>query len=150
MKQLQRLDLCRMPHAVSEVLFPLQFLPRLTTLTLNLDLPGSYPGTLADVPPQLLRLTLSNIWLHELPSDLTALTGEARAARRRVWCSCLPGPCCRQHDPFADQQQHCSDGPSPQDPASLAAQGPAHAGVLVTHGGFGLCIGHHDGIMTAP
>jgi hypothetical protein len=75
LKQLRQLELLRASPSVTEALFPLQFLPHLTSLTLSLDIPGAYPAPLSEVPPQLRELVLGNMWLQQLPADMADLTG---------------------------------------------------------------------------
>jgi hypothetical protein len=90
LKQLRQLELLRASPSVTEALFPLQFLPHLTSLTLSLDIPGAYPAPLSEVPPQLQELVLGNMWLQQLPADMAGLTGEVGGYERGAGYWLLP------------------------------------------------------------
>jgi hypothetical protein len=61
-------------------LFGLTFLRHLTTLHLTLDTPPAFPTTLRDVPCRLRELSLSNMWLRDLPDNIRDMTGRVGVA----------------------------------------------------------------------
>lgn len=79
------------PSVLGSGLLPLAFLPSLHTLVLSLDLPPACPEQLRDLPTALKSLSLSNMWLTELPKQLTDLTGEneCNAVMLAVGCTHL-------------------------------------------------------------
>lgn len=63
------------PSVINSGLLQLAFLPSLHTLVLSLDIPPACPEQLRDLPTALRSVSLSNMWLQELPTQLADLSG---------------------------------------------------------------------------
>jgi hypothetical protein len=74
---LRELELCCASQACLDGgLLALSFLPRLTSLSVSLDIHPASPCCLSELPTGLASLKLGSMWLEGLPQQLSELTGK--------------------------------------------------------------------------
>jgi hypothetical protein len=83
---LRELELCCASQACLDGgLLALSFLPRLTSLSVSLDIHPASPACLSELPTGLASLKLGSMWLEGLPQQLSELTGEPLGLMVGVW-----------------------------------------------------------------